>query len=271
MTWLPPPTGAPVPLPPPRGARPPADYPGCPDTVIAAMADGRTLRVPRWGIPDAIATVVGSIVLAVVGAVVLLVVQEVLGKGSLGGWDLIIGLVFPWLALAGWPIIATVTRGNGPRIDLGLRLRWSDVGWGVVGGIAALVVGIVASAITVAVTGDFSSAAGDAAQDLADSGYRPALLAFALMVSVGAPIVEELAFRGIVFNSLVKRGWYPWVSVAVTAVAFALFHFEPQRLLVLVSIGVVLGIVRVRTRALGSCMVAHGINNLPGAIYLVTL
>ena len=39
------------------------------------------------------------------------------------------------------PLLTTAFQGNGPRIDLGLRLTWSDVGWGVIGGVAALVAG----------------------------------------------------------------------------------------------------------------------------------
>ena len=57
----------------------------------------------------------------------------------------------------------------------------------------------------------------------------------------------------------------------LSAVAFAVMHFEPQRLLVLVTIGAGLGIVRWRTGSLGACIVAHAVNNLPGAIGILLL
>lgn len=187
------------------------------------------------------------------------------------GASLLVGLLAPWLVLAGWPVLATRTRGNGPVIDLGLRMTWRDVGWGLLGGLVALVLGTLAGALTVALFGEFSSAAGDVAQELADNGERAALVAFAVAVAVGAPVVEELAFRGMVFASLARRGVLPWVNVLVTAGAFALFHFEPKRILVLLVIGGVLSVLRWRTRALGASIVAHAVNNLPGALFLLTL
>ncbi|MEZ5117151.1 MAG: CPBP family intramembrane glutamic endopeptidase [Candidatus Nanopelagicales bacterium] len=187
------------------------------------------------------------------------------------GASLLVGLLAPWLVLAGWPVLATRTRGNGPVIDLGLRMTWRDVGWGLLGGLVALVLGSLAGALTVALFGEFSSAAGDVAQELADNGERAALVAFAVAVAVGAPVVEELAFRGMVFASLARRGVLPWVNVLVTAGAFALFHFEPKRILVLLVIGGVLSVLRWRTRALGASIVAHAVNNLPGALFLLTL
>ncbi|TAK69138.1 MAG: CPBP family intramembrane metalloprotease [Actinomycetota bacterium] len=248
----------------------PADYDGCPVTVDEAKARGRVLRAPGWGIPDALLAIFGTITLAVVVASVLISLRDN-GQPLPVGVHLLLGLVVPWLALAGVPLLFTRWRGNGPRIDLGLRLRGSDVGWGLLGGVAAIALGLLAGLLTQWLFGDFTSAAGDAAQEVADSGQRAALTVFAVLVVVGAPAVEELAFRGLFFAALRKRGLGAAWTVATTAVAFALFHFEPRRLLVLLVIGAVLGVVRWRTRALSASIIAHGVNNLPGAIALLAL
>ncbi len=275
---LPPPVGTPVPLPPPvdrpvRRRTREADYPGCPVTVDIARGRGVVLVRPRWGLWDAAATLLASIGLSVVIIVVVAAVAIAQGRpaGELGGGEILLTIVVPWIGLAGWPLLATATRGNGPRIDLGLRLSWRDVAWGAFGGVAAIFVGTLLAGLTIAVFGEIDSAAAQVAEDLLRQGDRWMLITMAVLVLIGAPIVEEIAFRGMVYNSAAKRGWVPWVTIPVSALAFALFHFEPQRLLILFGIGIVLGIVRWRVRSLGACMVAHGINNLPSAIYIATL
>ena len=161
------------------------------------------------------------------------------------------------------------TRGNGPRIDLGIRLTWSDVGWGVTAGVVGLILAGIVAVITQAIAGDFSSAAGEIAVELREAGPFWALLIFAIMVMVGAPIVEELAFRGMLYNSLRKRGVGAVWTIAITTVAFSAFHFEPVRFFLLLPIGVVYGWVRWKTGSLGASMVAHGVNNTPAALVVL--
>lgn len=243
--------------------RAPADYPGCPVTVDIALAEGRTLIPPRWGIPDAIIPLLGFVLLSVAVAV----------GGSLISlplpWLLLLGITIPWIALAGWPLLTTAFQGNGPRIDLGLRLTWSDVGWGVLGGIAALVAGGTIAMLLQAVFGEFTSAAGDVGQQLRDEGTMLTLVAFAVCVAIGAPIAEELAFRGMAYNALAKRGLPTVWVIAITTLAFSLFHLEPLRAPILLASGLVLGLLRWRTRGLGAPIVAHAVNNLPGAAFLL--
>ena len=131
-----------------------------------------------------------------------------------------------------------------------------------------ILAGIVA-VITQAIAGDFSSAAGEIAVELREAGPFWALLVFAIMVMVGAPIVEELAFRGMLYNSLRKRGVGAVWTIAITTVAFSAFHFEPVRFFLLLPIGVVYGWVRWKTGSLGASMVAHGVNNTPAALVVL--
>lgn len=245
----------------------PAAYPGCPITVDQALARGRVLTRPRWGLPDIAYTLGGAIVFSIIGLILALIAQEAFGLNL--AWSLLIGLVTPWIALAGWPLLVTTWRGNGPRIDLGLRLSGSDVGWGVLGGLGALIVsGIVAALLTVLV-GDFDSAAGEVAREITDSGPLLALIIFALLVAVGAPIVEEIAFRGMTYNALAKKGLHPAWVIAISALIFAAFHLEPTRLPILLVSGTVFGVLRWFTKGLGAPIVAHAVNNAPGAVFLL--
>lgn len=241
----------------------PADYPGCPITVDIALAEGRALRPPRWGIPDAIIPLLGflliSVAVGIVGSLVSLPLP----------WLLLAGLTLPWIALAGWPLLTTAFQGNGPRIDLGLRLTWRDVGWGLIGGLAALVAGGAIALALQAVFGEFTSAAGEVGEQLRDEGPLFAVIAFAVCVAIGAPIVEEIAFRGMAYNALAKRGLSTAWVIAITTVAFSLFHLEPLRAPILLASGLILGVLRWQTRGLGAPIVAHAVNNLPGAAFLL--
>ncbi len=245
----------------------PAAYPGCPITVEQALARGRVLTRPRWGLPDIAYTLGGAIVFSIVGVILALIAQEILGFGL--AWSLIIGLITPWIALAGWPLLVTTWRGNGPRIDLGLRLTWSDAGWGALGGLVALMASGVVAALLTVIVGDFDSAAGEVAQEISASGPLLALLIFALLVAVGAPLVEEIAFRGMAYNALVKKGLHPAWVIAITALIFAAFHLEPTRLPILLVSGTVFGVLRWFTKGLGAPIVAHAVNNAPGAVFLL--
>lgn len=246
-------------------ANPPL-YAAAPVTVTDAVRLGIPLRPTTWSVWDALWAIMGSIVIANAVALVLLAA----GLSLDSGW-ILAAVAAPWIALAGWPILATRWRGNGPTVDLGLRLRRTDLLRGLAGGAAAFGAGLLASAITVSLLGEFDSAASREAQDLADSAGPWVLVLFAIMVVVGAPIAEELTFRGLLWSGLAKRGVRPWVSVVVSAGAFALIHFEPERLLVLLAIGSVLGGVRWLTGSLGACMVAHAVNNAPGALGILAL
>lgn len=242
--------------------RAPADYPGCPVTVEEAIRAGRVLHAPRWGLADGFIPLLGAVLLSLIaaGAAMLMSLPTLAIIG--------IGLVAPWIALAGWPLVATAWMGNGPVVDLGIRLRGADWKWGGLGGLAAIATAVTVGGITVLIFGEFSSAAGDLVEEL--RAYGPVvLIAMAVFIVVGAPIVEELAFRGMLFAALTKRGVRPEWVIVISAALFSLFHLEPVRIPLLFALGLVFGYLRWKTRSLGAPVLAHAINNLPGAIGLL--
>ncbi len=216
-----------------------------------------------WGLWDAVICLVGAQLLGLAVGLPLVFSSAPIGV------VIIVGSAAPWLMLAGWPLYATWKRGAGPRIDLHLRLSWSDVRWGVLGGVVGLLGAAVAAGITLLVVGDFTSLAAEAAEELLTSASFTSLFIFALMLMVGAPIAEELAFRGLLFGALQKRGVGAAWAIIISAVVFAMFHFEPTRFFVLLVPGLVFGYVRWKTGSLGAAMVAHGVNNAPAAVFLL--
>jgi membrane protease YdiL (CAAX protease family) len=114
-------------------------------------------------------------------------------------------------------------------------------------------------------TGPLSSAAGDVG--LNQTGI--VLVLFVFMAMFGAPIVEEIAFRGMLYGALAKAHINEHLVVVITALVFALFHFEPKRFFILFVIGIILGEVRRRTGSTSAAIVAHIVNNAPAAIYIL--
>jgi membrane protease YdiL (CAAX protease family) len=181
------------------------------------------------------------------------------------GWGLLIAFSAPWLAMAGWPLIATSIKGNGPKIDLGLIAPRTHLRLGFVAGIVSLAVASLAALVVTQFTGPISSTAGDVG--LKQSGI--VLILFVLMAMIGAPIVEELAFRGLLFGALLKAHVNEHLVVVITALVFALFHFEPKRFIILFAIGLILGEVRRRTGSTSAAIVAHIVNNTPAAVFIL--
>jgi len=240
----------------------PADYPGCPESVNVAIARGALLRVPRWGLWDVTGGLIAAFVVSILVAVALVLLDAPISV------QVLVGITVPWLVLAGWPLLTTAVRGNGPVIDLGLRLTWRDVGWAALGGVVALLTAGVAASVTQLFVPDLTSTAADAAGEIQDSG-RLVIVTFALMVMVGAPIVEELFFRGLFYGAVRKAGVSALWTIVITATVFAGFHIEPLRFFVLLPTGLVLGWVRWKTGSTAAAMVTHGVVNAPGAVLLL--
>ncbi|KAL4575773.1 hypothetical protein LXL04_011859 [Taraxacum kok-saghyz] len=87
-----------------------------------------------------------------------------------------------------------------------------------------------------------------------------AMAVYAVVVSVCAPVWEEVVFRGFLLPSLTK--YMPvWCAVIVSSLAFALAHFNMQRMLPLVFLGVVMGVVFSRSRNLLPSILLHSLWN----------
>jgi uncharacterized protein len=90
-----------------------------------------------------------------------------------------------------------------------------------------------------------------------------ALVAVCVLVTVIAPIAEEIFFRGYFFGAL--RNWRgPWPAALVTGLVFGGIHAGSADVVFLVPLailGVMLCVVRERTGSLLPCIALHAINN----------
>ena len=155
--------------------------------------------------------------------------------------------------------------GSEGRDALGLRARWVDLGWGPVTWFSCVVVQAVVGMLVLRSGVPFEGNAPDltAARGLPVS-YVVELL---LLTVVAAPVVEEIVFRGMVLRALMSS-MRVGPAVVVQGVLFGLAHVDPSRgignvglVILLSSVGCVLGAAAVVTRRLAAPMIAHAIVN----------
>lgn len=92
-----------------------------------------------------------------------------------------------------------------------------------------------------------------------DSSRIGAFAAFFVVVSVVAPVIEELIYRGLGFSLLAPYG--TWVAIVVTGVLFGASHGLLIALPILTVFGLVIGWLRARVRSVYPPMILHGIFN----------
>jgi len=223
-------------------------------------------RTPRWGLGDA---VVGLLVGWVATAVVISLWVGAGGgqpsETSLGA--LAAGEAALWVGLLGAPLWASRLKGAGSLAeDFGFSFRWTDPVVGLPIGIACqlLLVPLIYLPLQQFISKHDLE---EPVRRVTDSAHGGGFIALSIVVVVGAPIVEELFFRGLVLRSLQRRFGDTW-AVLGSAVLFGLAHFEYLQLPALVSLGVILGAMAVSSKRLGPSIFAHAGFNLVTMIAL---
>ena len=147
-------------------------------------------------------------------------------------------------------LLAVAPLGRAAAPALGLRPSgWRPVVFGVIGTIA-LSVGV--SQLGIEPKG---------MKEAVDIARQPGALTNALIsLAVLAPIVEELVFRGLLYGWVAGR-WGTVPAWLVSSIAFALAHYEPAHIILVLPLGLLFGYLRRRTDSLLPSLVAHIFNN----------
>ena len=98
----------------------------------------------------------------------------------------------------------------------------------------------------------------------------PEVAILLLVLAVGAPLIEELFFRGLLLRALLGRMPVP-LAVLLSSVFFGLAHFEVVQFAGLAAFGVVLAYLAWRTRRLGLSIGAHMAFNAAAVLSVVSL
>lgn len=252
--------------------RPPQDAPPAPpappplDVAVAAVRDDPQAR---WGLLDAVAAVVGLIViLGLVGGIAATTsvpgaLLTLLGELSFGG--------VVWLAgrraarqSGGW------LRALGVRLpdehDVGSMVRWTLLQLGVRFGVVA---------VLLAALSELPGRAVSNAAPLRDL-HGIALVVVVLTAVLVAPVVEEALFRGLLLRAVMLRAGF-WTGAIVSSVLFGVLHaVQGPNLPSVVLLGastLAFGLVQCllvrRTGTIGTAIGVHSLTN--GLAIVITL
>lgn len=264
----------PQPAPPITPSQPPP--PAAPDRP------GGERERPWWGLGDILLAVPFVLVFAFAGVVIAFVVAALIGEdlsfddmqdaAALPTVFVAISALGQQLGQTVWPWVVTKWKGVSMARDWGWAFKPIDVliglGVGVVGvGLAAAVGEIVSRLVSIE-----DAAEADNTQILTDAEGSPWLFAILFVVLIGAPVSEELLFRGLVLRAFEKRGG-PILAIIGSTIAFTVVHYTGSSLdgtLVLFAsigtIGLLLGVVTWRVGRLAPAIIAHVLFNSVGTL-----
>ena len=100
-------------------------------------------------------------------------------------------------------------------------------------------------------------------------GSHKGIYAFILMVVVG-PVMEELIFRGIILDGLLKN-YAPLKSILISSLLFGIVHLNPWQFVTALIIGIFSGWVYYKTRSLLASIIIHASVNLSGFLLRIIL
>ena len=103
------------------------------------------------------------------------------------------------------------------------------------------------------------------ARDMVDAADGAWFIVLFVVVVVGAPLVEELVYRGFIQGGLQARIGSTWALI-ITAAWFTVVHLEPIEFPGLFAFALVLGFCYRRTQRVGLSMVTHLAFNATGLL-----
>lgn len=242
-------------------------------TEAAPAPLGAPARPRTWGLGDVLlgfsvglfgAQVAIAVILAATGRTIDEVDELPLSLVALSQAGL-------WVGLLGVPWLVTRIKGNGLVADLDLRGRAADL-WrgGLVGaGLQIIALPLLYWPLLELLDKGASDLEGPA-REMTDRADGPiGVLLLVLIVGVGAPIVEEVFYRGLFQRALLKRGLPPAAAIGINAVVFGASHLQLLQLPALVLFGIAAGVLAHRSGRLGPAITAHVAFNMVTVVALL--
>jgi membrane protease YdiL (CAAX protease family) len=176
--------------------------------------------------------------------------------------------LFGWVGFLGVPLWAA-RRWGGAGPVLGWDVRAVDIPIGLACGVLTQV------AIWLVIYWPLEQLvdgldAAEEAQEVVDRGEGFGVVVVVLLAVVGAPLVEEIFFRGLAQRVFLARMAAP-LAIGLTAAIFGVTHLQPLQLPGLVVFGIVAGVLAARADRLAPAIAAHvGFNATAMAVLLAS-
>jgi uncharacterized protein len=222
----------------------------------------------RWGMPDAALCFLAGFLGANVAVGLW---QAFSGETGTTMGVTAAGLVGLWIGLVGGMVVVSRQKGSGSvATDFGLRFQRGRDLIGVPMGVVFQwpIIPLLYVPLLPFIS-DLGERLEEPAHELTEQAGRGAgVFVLAVLVVVGAPVVEELFYRGLLLHAVARR-FGPRVAVVAQAALFAAAHFEPLQFPALFGLGLLLGVLTLRYDRLGPAIFAHaGFNAVTMAILI---
>jgi len=208
-------------------------------------------KVPAW-----IKAIILSLVIAIpVATVIQLIIIFNLKSNTGWGWALLITI--PLLILF-WKLVQRFSSFSKPEdVKIKMNLNWSDkkVWFRIVGLAFAVITTIELSSLAFGDVPEAQNAFLQTFKQFNEITALPLLLA----MSLTAGVVEEVVYRGIIQNILVRA--YPKTrAFIIVGLLFALMHFLPISLLLpYLLVSIYFSLVANEFKSLGAVIIAHAL------------
>ena len=190
-----------------------------------------------------------------IGAVILSALFASAAQSLVGTFDdlrvLLAGQVGLWLGLVPAVVLAARHHQTEVRSFAGLRMERLDPLWALLGPVLQVVIGVAYSPF---VNADELGKTAQRLVDLAEGQVGPYLL-LCVSTVIGAPLVEELFFRGLVLRAGRRIGIM--AGILLSAVLFAAVHVQLLQFPALACFGALCAYLAVRYDRLGPSIWLH--------------
>lgn len=214
-------------------------------TIIVQVAIGGAIALvtPRhYEISGLLDNVISLFTYLLAGGLSLLYLSK---KIYQGGWD--------------WDIIGLNRKHIG-----------RDIAWGLSGYAAVLPLLLVTVFLSNFIEKIIPTPPNPVVPEILGSSNIISRLILLFMVSVGAPVFEEIFFRGVLLSSLRAR-WGTVIGIAVSGIIFAFVHPFPLSFMPIFMLGTVFATLAYERSSLIPGMIAHSMNNTLIFIFMMLI
>ncbi len=172
---------------------------------------------------------------------------------ALTGVNLMLAVGIGQLGLVAIPLVAMRTSGRDLRA-LGIRrpgLRFIA---------ASVLIGISAWYLNLRII-ELLAFPSDELQGLQQLVEQPSLGVVLVTIALAPAICEEILFRGVLTRGLATH-FHPVVAIVMSAAMFSIYHLQPIQMLPTFTLGLMFGLVTLRSGSAFPTMLAHLLNNM---------
>ena len=234
--------------------------------VVGSDKDAKHIAFPPaligWLIAYAAAVVLGVSLSAATGQT---------DQDNIPTWFIGVSALTLWVPFICVLVYLSRTRGHGNiRDDYSVRFAWSDLIGIPIGVVSQLVIVNLATwPFRKLFPGTFDpEQVSQRAKILVDSANGLWLLLLAVVVVVGAPVIEELVYRGLLQQSM-ARSFGSISAVFLCSAFFTIVHLAPVEFPGLFAFALILGFAFHRTQRIGLTVVTHMSFNAAGLLLVL--